>query len=74
MKRIIVFVFCLLTYFNISLFAFSALTQEVCSVTDDTVRPSPALALRGVALDDKYVLRQGGMEEVRTPFCCHFMK
>ena len=52
MKRIIVFVFCLLTYFNISSFAFSALTQEVCSVTDDTVRPSPALALRGVALDD----------------------
>ena len=48
---------CILTCFHISTFAYSAqaeaaLTQEVCSVTDDTVRPSPALALRGVALDD----------------------
>lgn len=48
---------CILTCFHISTFAYSAqaeaaLMQEVCSVTDDTVRPSPALALRGIALDD----------------------
>ena len=48
---------CILTCFHISTFAYSAqaeaaLTQEVCSVTDDTVLLSPALALRGVVLDD----------------------
>lgn len=62
MKRIIVFVFCLLTYFNISSFAFSALTQEVYSVTGDIISSSAVLTLRGVTL-----------EEIKDAYLgCHF--
>lgn len=62
MKRIIVFVFCLLTYFNISSFAFSALTQEVYSVAGDIISSSAVLTLRGVTL-----------EEIKDAYLgCHF--
>ncbi len=62
MKRIIVFVFCLLTYFNISSFAFSALTQEVYSVTGDIISSSAVLTLRDVTL-----------EEIKDAYLgCHF--